>query len=214
MANKIKRIVCDRWKLYEIPGFTVVSRRLLEQNSSCFLTRCLGRFQPTATRSVAVDAVWLMLPKLFTLSALCEKRLLIWCEMGNPGFTSPPASLHRTTTRTSTSFGPTTRFHQIHGVTAAWTHFPQYHPNKGRRIWEEGYLFIHFNWRMITLQFCDGFAIHQPQSATGIHVSHLHLAPPSHLPLPHPVLPGCYRALAFVPHVRHQACTAHLFHIW
>ena len=32
--------------------------------------------------------------------------------------------------------------------------------------------FIYFNWRLITLQYCIGFAIHQQESATGVHVSH------------------------------------------
>ena len=30
--------------------------------------------------------------------------------------------------------------------------------------------FIYFNWRLITLQYCIGFAIHQHESATGIHM--------------------------------------------
>ena len=29
--------------------------------------------------------------------------------------------------------------------------------------------FIYFNWRLITLQYCIGFSIHQHESATGIH---------------------------------------------
>ena len=32
------------------------------------------------------------------------------------------------------------------------------------------YKFIYFNWRLITLQYCIGFAIHQQESATGVHV--------------------------------------------
>ena len=30
--------------------------------------------------------------------------------------------------------------------------------------------FIYFNWRLITLQYCSGFAIHWHESATGVHV--------------------------------------------
>ena len=29
---------------------------------------------------------------------------------------------------------------------------------------------IYFNWRLINLQYCTGFAIHQHESATGVHV--------------------------------------------
>ena len=32
------------------------------------------------------------------------------------------------------------------------------------------YLFIYFNRRLITLQYCIGFAIHQHEFATGVHV--------------------------------------------
>ena len=41
--------------------------------------------------------------------------------------------------------------------------------------------FIHFNWMLITLQYCSGFAIHWHESATDIHVFHIWtpLPPPS-----------------------------------
>ena len=47
------------------------------------------------------------------------------------------------------------------------------------------YKFIYFNWRLITLQYCIGFAIHWHESATGVHAVP-HPEPPSHLP-PHTI---------------------------
>ena len=32
------------------------------------------------------------------------------------------------------------------------------------------YRFIYFNWRLITLQYCIGFAIHRHESTTSVHV--------------------------------------------
>ena len=52
------------------------------------------------------------------------------------------------------------------------------------------YKFIYFNWRLITLQYCIGFAIHQHESATGVHPEPPSILPPHTIPLGHPSAPA------------------------
>ena len=77
------------------------------------------------------------------------------------------------------------------------------------------YLFFninYFNWRLITLQYCIGFAIHQHESATGVHAFPFLNPTPSSLPVPSLWVLSVHQPQA--SSIMHRTWTGDSFHIW
>ena len=71
--------------------------------------------------------------------------------------------------------------------------------------------FIYFNWKLITLQYCIGFAIHKHESTTGVHMFPILNPPPTSLSIRSWVIP-VYQPQASC--ILYRTWTGNSFLIW
>ena len=72
--------------------------------------------------------------------------------------------------------------------------------------------FFFFNWRLITLKYCIGFAIYQHESATSVHVFSVLNPPPTSLPIPSLCVIPVHQPQASC--ILHWTWTGDSFHIY
>ena len=90
---------------------------------------------------------------------------------------------------------------QVYMCSPSWTLFlppSPYHP--------------YFNWKLITLQYCIGFAIQQHESATGVHVFPILNPPSTSLRIPSLWVIPVYQPRASC--IMHWTRTGDSFHVW
>ena len=74
------------------------------------------------------------------------------------------------------------------------------------------YKFVYFNWSLITLQYCIGFAIHQHESTMSVHMFPILNPPPVFLPVPSLWVISVHQPQA--SSIMHRTWTGDLFLIW